>query len=84
MTNIAKLQVANQAVIEKGVPIPDRPRRGQQFYPWLEMEVGDSFMLRTNLLNNASATVRTANQRYAPKQFIYRRVAGGFRCWRTA
>jgi len=70
--------------IEKGVPIPKRGGAGgNRKYPWLTMEVGDSFVMagvQTVSIYRAvyAASIRTG------RKFAARKIDGVHRVWRTA
>lgn len=64
--------------IEKGVPIPDR--RGK--YPWADMDVGDSFFVATDKVENFRRNVYGKNRN--GKKFTARAEGNGVRVWRTA
>jgi hypothetical protein len=67
--------------IDKGIPIP-YPKNGR-FYPWKEMEVGDSFIVRTPFLKSAVCMAYTATQKYG-KVFRARQTDDGqYRIWRV-
>lgn len=64
--------------IDKGIPMPSFS--GKRKYPWLEMEVGDSFLFPRGMTKaGARATSSSASRRYAPKKFRTK----GNRCWRV-
>lgn len=68
--------------IENNVPIPDK---GNSKYPWLEMEVGDSFFVENppKQKNGYPSTMATtATRRLSPKKFVQRVVDNGLRVWR--
>ena len=69
--------------VESGVPIPEG--NGGYKYPWLKMEVGDSFVCPDG---TSAATFRNsayaASVRFSPKKFSVRAVGGVLRCWRIA
>lgn len=68
--------------IERGIPMPhDNVRR----YPWHTMQVADSFLFPASLApTDAYKRVSQANERYAPKRFMVRKIDGELRCWRKA
>jgi hypothetical protein len=70
--------------IDKNIPIPAEDLRAVTTpYPWLEMEIGDSFLFRTNDLGNARLMCRRHST--DGRVFDYRRVSKtSIRCWRTA
>jgi hypothetical protein len=74
--------------IDKGVPIPVFGQKAR--YPWLEMEVGDSFEATThpgrmNPLERATASVMYANRAQSPRKFWAGTADDGkVRIWRVA
>ena len=70
------------AEIETGVPVPALPAE-RVYYPWREMNVGDSFVARNTraaLINNAKYRA----ERRTGYRFVVRRVTAGYRVWRIA
>ena len=68
--------------VENGVPLPEVPERVR--YPFADMEVGDSFLIRDeSLVKNARSAAWMFGQRHGAR-FSCRRVAEGWRVWRTA
>lgn len=69
--------------IDKGIPLPtNRFKSGPtRKYPWLEMQIGDSFVAPKRLVNT------NANARYAPRRFLVRTIVEDgqkvFRVWRV-
>lgn len=68
--------------IDKNIPIPPEGRRGKQerYYPWKDMEIGDSFLSAEN-----DAYIRRSmsyQNKNTEKAFISRNVEGGVRVWR--
>ena len=66
--------------IEKGIPMPE-PRETQP-YPWGEMEVGDSFLARTNNVRTVGPMCTKAARKTGFK-FAYRKTEEGIRVWRV-
>lgn len=77
-------------VIEKGVPIPESLSGGKtKKYPFLELEVGDSFLIEFNgqtptalqnkIVNNFSNYSRYHGTKYTSR---IKRDEGGVRVWR--
>jgi hypothetical protein len=71
--------------IETGIPVPkvntsSNHSRGKK-YPWLDMEVGDSFFVPDMLIQLISNSVTGASKRTGFK-FTCRTVEGGVRVWR--
>jgi len=75
-----KATSANSIKIEKGVPVPDR--RGNNKYPWADMEVGDSFFVVTDKIANFKRNVYAKNRN--GKEFTACAEGDGCRVWRTA
>lgn len=71
--------------IEKGIAIPTPSGRGAPKYPWHEMEIGDSFFLKKDVvpMSRMYSHISQANKRYAPKKFTLRKLENGVRIWRT-
>ena len=72
--------------IDRNIPIPTTQggRHGNSKYPWLEMEVGDSFLFQSRTKQNAYSQVSVHNGKHAPKRWITRVTPEGSRCWRIA
>ena len=72
-------------VVESGIPIPPRPRRGGKLnkwkYPWLKLKPGDSFFVPGKTGRNFRAQAHHAEKRTG-LQFVLRTVDGGVRVWR--
>lgn len=78
--------------IEKDVPHDGRGSARQNFFPFPDMEVGDSFFMQfglttprgtpisASILSSAATSYGRANNR----KFSTRTVDGGIRCWRIA
>ena len=72
--------------IDKNVEMP-RPDRVT--YPWTNMEVGDSFLVKCDKINNRniSSTISNSGSSWGKihggKKFATRIVEGGVRVWRT-
>lgn len=82
-----KLEIAatNLIKVEKGIPLSKGGRRGSPSkYPWMAMEVGDSFAVpsevRIDNFRRQAALMGATHQR----QFFVRAVDGGYRCWRVS
>ena len=71
--------------IDKDVPLSNDPRLGgsRKKWPWGEMEVGDSFLMKGASIGSASRGAFDAKHRYK-RQFACRTVEGGIRIWRIA
>lgn len=65
--------------IEKGIPISS-DRRSK--YPWADMDVGDSFFVATDKVENFRRNVYAKNRN--GKLFVARAEGNGVRVWRTA
>uniref|UniRef100_A0A6M3IIX2 Uncharacterized protein n=1 Tax=viral metagenome TaxID=1070528 RepID=A0A6M3IIX2_9ZZZZ len=72
--------------IEKGIPIPHSQHPGgpPPKYPFDEMEIGDSFLIRCEDKDRkkTQASVLSSARRVALKQFITRGNSLGVRIWR--
>lgn len=72
--------------IDKNVPVPPRiggrPGGRPTKYPWLDMEIGDSFRT-SGKRNSIGAAVAWATKQYGRK-FVTRREDDGVRIWRIA
>jgi hypothetical protein len=71
--------------IDKGVPIPRAKRGGPgkrpAIYPWMDMEIGDSFFAE-GLTQAHLAAVGSYTERKTGWKFTTRKVPGGTRVWR--
>lgn len=71
--------------IEKNVPLP--PSRGctptKAFYPWKQMEVGDSFFVTGRKQQHLSAQASVVGKKLGVK-FVTRKEGDGVRVWRMA
>lgn len=65
--------------IEKGIPIPDGIN---SLYPFRQMEVGDSFLIRGKTASQVAGAVNSAKIRTGWK-FKTRTIPEGVRVWRT-
>jgi hypothetical protein len=70
--------------VDRNIPIPSL-KRGHK-YPWRQMQVGDSFLVRNR--RDSDRAVRSARQYADYYQITFRTairtVTGGIRVWRTA
>lgn len=64
--------------ISRDVPLPEPRRR----YPYVEMEVGESFFVPTGSLQVVCNANYRAGKRLG-RRFIARKEVGGVRVWRT-
>ena len=65
--------------IRRSVPIPNKGR--PKMYPWLVMELGDSFEFPKHV-TYPDKLAYNAGRRYGRK-FSVRKVNGSFFCWRV-
>jgi len=65
--------------IEKNVPRPKLVRMRR--YPWIEMEVGDSFLFPATV-KHPYVIARGASRLY-DRKFVVHKTDNGFRCWRV-
>lgn len=75
--------------LEKNVPMPlgSVDRGAKRKYPWLEMEVGDSFAIPAGQHESVrtSASAWEARHPEDPRMFTVRKTENGtYRCWRVA
>jgi len=69
--------------IDHKVPMPPPVRKkGPAKYPWVEMKVGDSFLVPGGRLANLRASASRAGSSGKVK-FTVRAVDGGVRVWRV-
>lgn len=71
--------------IDKNIPIPPANRGNKTFkYPWLTMQVGDSFPLpfANYKTHNAVSSLITHGRRVTGHKYTMRKLAEGFRIWR--
>ena len=66
--------------ISKNVPLPSNMTLNRKFYPWKELESGDSFFVRDGKVTALSAKAAWAGRQYG-KQYVCRTVKGGVRVW---
>ena len=67
--------------VEKGVPLPDSKWRGAAKYPWLTLEVGDSFFV-PGIKSASRISGQWWVQKRTGRKFTKRAVDGGVRVWR--
>ena len=66
--------------VEPDVPLPDVPERVR--YPFADMRIGDSFLIRDeSLVKNARSAAWMFGRRHG-QEYSCRRVAEGWRVWR--
>ena len=66
--------------IDKGVPLPVTYTVNLK-YPWLEMEIGDSFFVNATQSRIGSHAWQMGNRHN--RKFTTRKVDGGVRVWRV-
>lgn len=82
----------DSVVVERGVPIP--PPSSQKVYPWVRMDVGDSFLSECEQkdcqkvmrkMSDAARKWRGNEKSRAGMKFVFRWMLdeGGVRAWRT-
>lgn len=74
--------------VESGIPVASR-KAALMEYPFLSMEVGDSFALKTTThreCTNVRGAISSWNKHHKPMKFGLRldRNTGQYRCWRLA
>lgn len=65
--------------IDRGIPIPEI----RAAYPWEQMKVGDSFMLRNKSEGSAYSSAKAASARLG-RTFVAKKTETGIRVWRVA
>ncbi len=75
-------------IIEKDVPIPKINVSKRRKYPFMLLNIGDSFFIEANgdAFKKMEATLRSSALYYqgvSPRRFAVKRVDRGIRCWRT-
>ncbi len=74
----------NKYTIEKGITLKSIPRDFAEPFPFMQMEIGDSFFVGTEKkiaqrCQSASFHIR----KKTGKVFSTRKTGDGYRCWRT-
>lgn len=66
--------------------MPKTKRMGKiPIYPWLTMEVGESFAFRPNVTEGSARVLASrASTNYYPRKFRTRRLGNMSFCWRKA
>ena len=85
-TAISTLKQHQSVVVEDNVPMPDESAVGKKrVYPWLEMEVGSSFIHPSMSKLAVQSLVCTVNRhrKYGGRQFAVRETPEGYRVWRV-
>lgn len=73
-----------QYKIEKNIPVSPLKRAGRALkYPFIKMEIGDSFRFETKDLSKVSSSAANTTHRYNYK-FIICKQNVGHRVWRIA
>lgn len=77
-----------QYAVESGIPIASR-KGGEKTYPFLNMQIGDSFALETSSHRecvNVRGAISNWNRAHAPMKFALRLDpnTSKYRCWRIA
>ena len=67
--------------IDSKVPIPDRIAGDRSKYPWIEMNIGDSFFVPGRKIESFSGQVVSASKRFGTK-YTCRTEDNGVRVWR--
>lgn len=68
--------------IEKGVPIPTRGARGEQIFPFLDLEIGDSFVAPPDLAKKARSAAHGFAKRKGVRFTCRVQPDGSVRIWR--
>lgn len=77
--------------IEKNIPMAQLASCSRKFYPFAEMEIGDSFFVPASaeyttrqLVSRMGSSTRHAAKKHSPKKWACRKQADGVRVWRIA
>lgn len=67
-------------MIERDVPLPP-----QRMYPYVELQVGDSFEFNVRALHSVRTLVsKWGRKQSPPRRFVVRKMtADSYRCWRV-
>jgi len=65
--------------IDKNIPLTEKNKNSK--YPFLKMEVGDSFFIK-NIKGRDFAAIAWSSGKRLDMKFAVRTVEGGCRCWR--
>jgi hypothetical protein len=73
--------------VEKDVPLP-RTRQEYKSFPWLTMEIGDSFYVHdiegdNSVAHRLQTQISYMKRHDDTRRYTCRRDANGIRCWRT-
>src|SRR5678810_372170 len=71
-TNVLRIVSSTEVKIDKGIPYAGKPRQSR--YRWREMEVGDSFLIPTDVEISSFSCVIAQAQRATGRKFSYRKV----------
>jgi hypothetical protein len=82
------LLASSKYVIEKGIPFPRRKRASMDQYPFLNMQVGDSFFMEGEDYTTTEGRACVAAAQYFSKRnpdtkFSFRKSDDGLRCHRV-
>ena len=70
--------------VESSHPMPRGTGKGARKYPWLELDIGQSFLFPKFISDGGvSSAVVYASKAYGLK-FTVRKTPEGYRCWRIA
>lgn len=65
--------------IEKNIPFP---KVSSTKYPFLDLEVGDSFFVPDMITSKMSSYIQRFRLKYPDRKWAVRKVVGGIRVWR--
>jgi hypothetical protein len=68
--------------VDKGVPMPESNLGRPIKYPWNEMEVGDSFIIKTEDYLSVRSNISYRNNVHRDRHFVIRKIEDGYRVWR--
>lgn len=68
--------------IEKGIPVPSK--KTNTVYPLVDMEVGDSFLVETDMPERVRSAIQMFSAINIGRKFATRKTDGGYRVWRIS
>lgn len=68
--------------VDKGLPIPGHNGGRRAFYPWNNMNVGDSFFVQNIKIKSVTGAASSYGRNHGMR-FTARTVEGGVRVWRV-
>jgi hypothetical protein len=69
--------------IDKNIPAPAVPNTLSPRYPFIQMDVGDSFFVAAADLSRVKSAAYYFTQRRPEYRFTVQKYNGAYRCWRV-